>query len=116
MPKYFSGHKDLPATRIAFTCSSFTTEELERSIPDGDDTFSICITPVGTPNENVGYVFLVNRIDELFLIKDIKGTTLFRDKSLEQLFQIVQHSSGIMYSEDIHTEFYRVRNEIGLEQ
>ena len=115
MPKYFDGAKELPQDLliIKYTSESFDTFEQQSSQYDG--RFCINIKLPGLPENSLGYLFIVEKNNDLYTVLDVKDVVHFRAVKTAYLIRIIKHASGIEFDLEIQSEFHRIRNEIGLD-
>lgn len=116
MPKYFEGERPLPAVVVPVYFDEITAENLQRLLTrnDGECVFSIELP--GLPSNSLGYIFLVKEIAAGYEIRDINDVVFFRGVDSASLAEIMKHASGVEYNLEVQKEFYRIRNERGLDQ
>jgi hypothetical protein len=116
MPKYFDGEQELPARVITFSDGIVDEIVLNKELlADGVETL-VSIKMPGLPDSSLGYVFILKRDKDGIDMRDVKGDTLFQNITISDTISILKHSSGIAYSPEIQSKFYKIRNELGLDQ
>lgn len=115
MPKYFEGTRELPNDIVVLRYNEVSEEELENHLRNktGDTAFSVKLP--GLPDSSLGYVFLVQTLESLHSVVDIKNVVHFRGISTAFLARIIKHASGIEFDSEVQSEFHRIRNEIGID-
>ena len=117
MPKYFEGNKQLPAEVVSVHYNEIIAHRLQRKISEAGGDCVISVKLPGLDESCLGYIFFVRNTDNnKYELRDINNVTFFRDLNIEELEKIIKHASGVEYNPEVQHEFYRIRNEIGLNQ
>lgn len=116
MPKFFEGVINLPKTKYKLTPEELTAEYVQSLPIEENELFCISVALPGLPESSLGYIFFITKKNGLYTVSNIAGNTFFRSMEIEQLIEIIKHSSGVQYSENIQEQFSRIRTEIGIDQ
>jgi hypothetical protein len=118
MPKYFEGTKALPPNVIkldhGLVCLGKLTEILKEN-KENKENLILSVHFSELPSNSLGYIFFIKTINNRYYISDIKGVPYFKNIDVAYLVRIIRHASGIEFYDDIQVDFYRIRNEIGLD-
>lgn len=115
MPKYFDGDRELPADVVIIEYKDGALNGIEQLLVKATGRFCINVKLPGIPENSLGYLFIVDKINEDYTVLDVKDVVHFRDVDSMYLTRIIKHASGIEFDFDIQNEFHRIRNEIGLD-
>ena len=115
MPKYFEGARELPQELVTIEYTTAALETFKQKLHQSNGHFCISVKLPGLPENSLGYLFIVIKINGLYTVSDVKDVIHFRDVNSTYLIKIIKHASGIEFDLDIQSEFHRIRNEIGLD-
>ena len=115
MPKYFEGDRELPEDVVIIEYNNGMLNGIEQVLGKTTGRFCINVKLPGIPENSLGYLFIVDKKNDRYTVLDVKDVVHFRDVDSLYLTRIIKHASGIEFDFDIHNEFHRIRNEIGLD-
>ncbi len=115
MPKYFDGARELPQDLLIIEYTSELLDTFELQSRQYNGRFCINIKLPGLPENSLGYLFIVEKNNDLYTVLDVKDIVHFRGVNTAYLIRIIKHASGIEFDLEIQSEFHRIRNEIGLD-
>ena len=107
--KYFTGNININCQKAEISDNSMDELKklIEERVSNNKTMFSIPMNKVG----NLGYIILVKKEGEEYILLDVKNIEHFRTNNIDCLIDAIKHISGIEYHEEIHKSMASKRNK-----
>ncbi|MGK7896299.1 MAG: hypothetical protein AB4372_22470 [Xenococcus sp. (in: cyanobacteria)] len=115
MPKYFEGAQKLPQDLVVIDYNNGALDRIEQVLNHSTGRFCISVKLPGLPENSLGYLFIVDKTNDLYTVLDVKDVVHFKNVNSMYLARVIKHASGIEFDLEIQSDFHRIRNEIGLD-
>ena len=113
MPEYFEGERNvpMPIVTIGPGASSKNLDKIRLAL-NQHKTFTISyLLPHLNESNTLGYVLVIKNDGNQVEASDVCETLMFKLVSAQEVLDLIEHSSGVRYSEEWYQRLYAKRND-----